>query len=137
MINKLLQVLSGEYRPDVEVEAFLVVEDRSYSIPITGLAECEGKLILFGDITVAQKAMSSLFLNVIEEANKYGELRDLLVKGDENKRPKMKINNKEYVLGLVDEKPMLVSTDNKHEFLDPEMVAGSINGLSWDLQPSP
>lgn len=70
----------------------------------------------------------AVFMTAIGEAVASQQLRSLLV--DYGERPHIRVDGVDYVLGLVDSRPMLVRTRDKM-FVAPEMVANSVAGFDW------
>jgi hypothetical protein len=80
---------------------------------------------------MASRAMSAVVNTLLEQVRDNDGLRSLLVETEEA-RPRLKVGGQMYVVGLVDDKPMLMRESDR-ELLSPDAI-GSVTEIVWRLE---
>lgn len=87
--------------------------------------------ITLGGFIMVQAAMTSMLKHLLEEAKKEGKLKDLLTTAVGATHPKISIGQKQFSVGLVDDKVMLI--DGAGMLHDPEIAYNTLTAINWSL----
>lgn len=83
----------------------------------------------------ARSAMTAVVKTLLEQVKSNEGLRDLLVKTEhEDQRPRLRIGGDDHIVGLVDEKVMLLRESDRM-LVNPEILGdGGVTEIVWRLK---